>query len=47
MTAVAVELLPGPPPPQDAPDPDAVTLVADTDKLMTMCSRSASSDNPY
>jgi hypothetical protein len=47
MTAVAVELLPSPPPPQDAPDPDAVTLVADSDKLMTMCSRSASSDNPY
>ena len=38
MTAVAVELLPGPPPSQDTPDPDAITLVADTDKLMTMCS---------
>ena len=38
MTAVAVELLPDPPAPPDAPDPDAVTLVADTDKLMTMCS---------
>ena len=41
MTAVAVELLPDPPAPQDAPDPDAVTLVADTDKLMTMCSCAA------
>jgi hypothetical protein len=47
MTAVAVDLFPGPPAPQDTPDPDAVTLVADTDKLMTMCSCAASSDNPY
>jgi hypothetical protein len=47
MTAVAVELLPAPPATQDAPDPDAITLVADTDKLMTMCSCAASSDNPY
>ena len=45
--AVAVELLPAPPAPQDAPDPDAIALVADTDKLMTMCSCAASSDNPY
>ncbi len=42
MTAVAVELLPAPPAPQDAADPDAITLVADTDKLMTMCSCAAS-----
>ena len=47
MTAVAVELLLAPPAPQDAPDPDAITLVADTDKLMTMYSCAASSDNPY
>jgi len=46
MTAVAVELLPAPPAP-DTPDPDAVEIIADTDKLMTMCSCSASSDVPY
>jgi hypothetical protein len=46
MTAVAVELLPVPPA-QVAPDPDAITFIADTDKLMTMCSCSASSDVPY
>jgi hypothetical protein len=44
MTAVAVELLPAPP---DTPDPDAIEIIADTDKLMTMCSCSASSDVPY
>jgi hypothetical protein len=47
MTAVAVELLPAPPAPQDTPDPHAIDIIADTDKLMTMCSCSASSDNPY
>lgn len=46
MTAVAVELLPAPPA-SDTLDPDAVTLEADTDKLMTMCSCSSSSDVPY
>ena len=55
MTAVTVELLTRPPA-TDAPagpaappafDPDAVEYVADTDKLMTMCSCAASSDNPY
>lgn len=29
------------------PEPDTVEYVADTDKLMTMCNCSASSDNPY
>jgi CDGSH-type Zn-finger protein len=47
MTGVAVELLPALPAPQDTPDPDAIILVADTDKLMTMCSCAASSNNPY
>jgi hypothetical protein len=47
VTAVAVELLPAPPALQDTPDPDAIILVADTDKLMAMCSCAASSDNPY
>jgi len=52
MTAVTVELLTRPPATgepagQTAPDPDAVEVVADTDKLMTMCACSASSDNPY
>jgi len=46
MTAVAVELLPAPPAP-DKLDPDAVQLTANTDKLMTMCSCSASSDAVY
>jgi len=46
MTAVAVELLAAPPAP-DTPDPDAIEIIADTDKLMTMCSCSASSDVPY
>ena len=55
MTAVAVELLTRPPeagrragagtPPALAPD--AVEFVADTDTLLTMCSCSASSDQPY
>ena len=55
MTAVAVELLPRQPEPSDAwrfdtPTglaPDAVEFVADTDNLLTMCSCSASSDQPY
>ena len=50
MTAVAVELLTRPPEPTDTPTglaPDAVEFVADTDTLLTMCSRSASSDQPY
>jgi len=46
MTAVAVELLPAPPTP-DTLDPDAVELTTDTDKLMVMCSCSASSDAVY
>jgi hypothetical protein len=46
MTAVAIELLPAPPA-QDAPDLDAIMFIADTDRLMTMCSCSASSDVPY
>ena len=55
MTAVAVELLARPPiasygPQADAPDglaPDAVEFIADTDTLLTMCSCSASSSQPY
>lgn len=55
MTAVAVELLTRPPESTVAPDvgtpaalaPDAVEFVADTDTLLTMCSCSASSDQPY
>lgn len=46
MTAVAIELLPAPPA-SDTLDPDAMELAADTDKLMTMCSCSSSSDVPY
>jgi hypothetical protein len=46
VTAVAVELLPAPPA-SDTHDPDAVEIIADTDKLMTMCACSASSDVPY
>lgn len=46
MTAVAVELLPTLPV-SDTLDPDAVELTADTDRLMTMCSCSSSSDVPY
>jgi len=55
MTAVAVELLTRRPEPVGVPDadtltglaPDAVEFVADTDTLLTMCSCSASSDQPY
>ena len=55
MTAVAVELLTRPPEPADVAEadtlpaltPDAVEFVADTDTLLTMCSCSASSDQPY
>jgi hypothetical protein len=46
VTAVAVELLPAPPA-SGTLDPDAVELAADTDKLMTMCACSSSSDVPY
>ena len=55
MTAVAVELLTRPPELVGVPDTgtpaalasDAVEFVADTDTLLTMCSCSASSDQPY
>lgn len=55
MTAVAVELLTRPPKPADvvkadtlpALAPDAVEFIADTDTLLTMCSCSASSSQPY
>jgi hypothetical protein len=55
MTAVAVEMLTRPPAPAGAPQagpldglaPDAVEFVADTDTLLTMCSCSASSSQPY
>lgn len=55
MTAVAVELLRRPPAPTDVPvpdtqpelAPDAVEFIADTDNLLTMCSCSGSSDQPY
>ena len=55
MTAVTVELLTRPPqsadvPQADTPDglaPTAIEFVADTDTLLTMCSCSASSDQPY
>jgi hypothetical protein len=51
MTAVAVELLTRPPATDTAEppalDPYTVEVVADTDKLMTMCNCSQSSDNPY
>jgi hypothetical protein len=51
MTAIAVELLTCPPAadeePEPASDPDAVEYVADTDRLLTMCSCSASDSQPY
>ena len=55
MSAVAVELLTRPPETDGGPKagtlpalaPDAVEFVADTDTLLTMCSCSASSDQPY
>jgi len=55
MTAVAIELLTRPPEPGDVPNsdtlpalgPDAVEFVPDTDTLLTMCSCSGSSDQPY
>jgi hypothetical protein len=55
MTAVAVQLQMRPPStgatsePGGLPalDPNAIEVVADTDRLMTMCSCSASSSNPY
>jgi hypothetical protein len=56
MTVVAIELLTRPPKQTGAPEPDtrlavlepnAVEFVADTDTLLTMCSCSGSSDQPY
>jgi hypothetical protein len=55
MTAVAVELLTRPPATDPAPEadttpalgPDDVEYVADTDRLLTMCSCSASDSQPY
>jgi hypothetical protein len=55
MTAVAVELLTRPPetdqirPAATMPtlDADAVEFVAETDSLLTLCSCSGSSDQPY
>ena len=55
MTAVDVELLTRPPATEPAPetdtmpalDPDDVAYVADTDRLLTMCSCSASDAQPY
>ncbi|MEU6261750.1 hypothetical protein [Saccharopolyspora shandongensis] len=47
MTAVAIELLSGPPKEPGTLDPNAVELEADTDGLMTMCACSSSSDVPY
>ena len=55
MTAVAVELLTCSPESAGAPEadtsaslaPDAVEFVAETDTLLTMCSCSASSSQPY
>ena len=55
MTAVAVELLTRPPATDPAPEPDTtpalgpddVEYVADTDRLLTMCSCSASDSQPY
>ena len=55
MTAVAVELLTSPPDAAvvlqagtlPALAPDAVEFVADTDTLLTLCSCSASSSQPY
>ena len=55
MTAVAVELLTRPPVTDPAPvadptpalGPDDVEYVADTDRLLTMCSFSACDSQPY
>ncbi len=55
MTTVAVELLTRPPEVASVREtatpaalaPDAVEFVADTDTLLTMCSCSASSSQPY
>jgi len=55
MTAVAVELLTRPPEPAEVPKPgtlpelelSAIEFIADTDSLLTMCSCSGSSDQPY
>jgi hypothetical protein len=46
VTAVGIEILPSAPA-CDTLDPDAVELIADTDRLMTMCSCQSSSDVPY
>lgn len=55
MTAVAVELLTRPPVADAASEadttsalaPDDIEYVADTDRLLTMCSCSASEAQPY
>jgi hypothetical protein len=55
MTAVAIDLLTRPPDPAAMPvpdaqpmlEPDAVEFIEDTDTLLTMCSCSGSSDQPY
>jgi hypothetical protein len=55
MTAVAVELLTRPPEPAEVPKPgtlpelelSAIEFIADTDSLLTLCSCSGSSDQPY
>ena len=44
MTAVAVLLLTRPP---AEDDPDAIEVIADTDKLTMGCACSSSSDTPY
>jgi hypothetical protein len=51
MTAIAVELLTRPPATEadttPALAPDDIEYVADTDRLLTMCSCSASDAQPY
>jgi hypothetical protein len=55
MTAVAVDLLTRPPEPVEVPEhgtlpelePSAIEFIAETDSLLTMCSCSGSSDQPY
>jgi hypothetical protein len=55
MTAVAVDLLTRPPEPVEVPEhgtlpelePSAIEFIAETDSLLTMCSCSGSSNQPY